>query len=112
MRHMRTVHMLSKIGMQICAPPKRIQIIEIREYECVKAFGEIEEGLIVWGGNHPTKSGMMFIDEAGFGDSLPIGYELFFEHFEEWTHMPAGLIAIPEVMRYETQRLKNKRHFK
>lgn len=105
------IQMLSTIGMQICAPPKRVQIIEIREYECIKSFGEIEVGLIVWGGNHPTKSGM-FIDERGFGESVLLGYELFFEHFEEWTHMPVGLIAIPEVMRYETQRLKNKRFFK
>jgi hypothetical protein len=110
MNETRKVHMLSQVGIEMRLPDTRFFVIEIKEYLCIKSFGEIEEGITVWGGFHPKKSAM-FIDEAGFGEDIPIGHELFYEHFEEDCGAPIHFMHIPEVMREETKRLKNKRRF-
>lgn len=102
------VHFLSKIGMEVRSPHKRIKALEISEYVCLKDFDEIREGESVWAGWHPDKCAM-FISEDGFGERIPIGHELFYEHFEQDYALPVEIVLHSSyALDYEIKRMKSK----
>lgn len=72
----------TQFGIDFRHPPSQGEIIEMEDWECTKAFGEIREGWIISAGYSLSKCG--YIISAKRFDDIVVGNNLFHEHFNRW----------------------------